>query len=121
MTPLQTALGQLSASTLMMSLLTILVSRPWEAPLPGAIPLLAVAAMAIFSTALAYILFFQILASAGATNLALVTFLIPVSAILLGVLVLGETLKAQHLIGMAFIGAGLAAIDGRLWQRLRGG
>ncbi len=118
-TPLQTALGQLTASTAMMSLLTVLVSRPWEAPLPGAIPLLAVVAIATVSTALAYILFFQILASAGATNLMLVTFLIPVSAILLGVVVLGETLKPQHLLGMAFIGAGLAAIDGRLWRKLR--
>ncbi len=116
-TPLQTAFGQLAASTLMMSLVTVLVSRPWEAASPGAVPLLAIAAMAIFSTAFAYILFFQILASAGATNLMLVTFLIPVSAILLGVVVLGEALTLQHLVGMAFIGAGLAAIDGRLFRR----
>ncbi len=118
-TPLQTAFGQLAASTLMMSLVTALVSRPWEAASPGAVPLLAIAAMAVFSTAFAYILFFQILASAGATNLMLVTFLIPVSAILLGVVVLGEALKLQHVVGMAFIGAGLAAIDGRLFRRSR--
>ena len=118
-TPLQTAFGQLAASTLMMSLVTLLVSRPWEAASPGAAPLLAIAAMAVFSTAFAYILFFQILASAGATNLMLVTFLIPVSAILLGVVVLGEALKPQHVAGMAFIGAGLAAIDGRLFRRSR--
>jgi drug/metabolite transporter (DMT)-like permease len=50
---------------------------------------------------------------AGAVNLLLVTFLIPVSAILLGTLVLGEALAPRHLLGMALIGMGLAAIDGR--------
>jgi drug/metabolite transporter (DMT)-like permease len=118
-TPLQTALGQLTASTLMMTLAVALLEPPWSAPLPGTIPLASIVAMAVFSTALAYILFFQLLSSAGATNLMLVTFLIPVSAILLGVLVLGEALKPQHLAGMAFIGLGLAAIDGRLWRRFR--
>lgn len=68
---------------------------------------------------MAYILYFRILASAGATNLLLVTFLIPVTAILLGVLVLGETLLARHALGMLLIGAGLAAIDGRPRPRLR--
>jgi drug/metabolite transporter (DMT)-like permease len=116
-TPMQTALGQLAASTAMMTLIVLMWDQPWTRPLPDAVPLLAVAAMAVFSTALAYILFFQILSSAGATNLMLVTFLIPVSAILLGIVVLGETLKAQHLLGMAFIGAGLAAIDGRVFRR----
>jgi drug/metabolite transporter (DMT)-like permease len=61
------------------------------------------------------VLYFRILAAAGATNLLLVTFLIPVSAILLGAVVLGERLDAQHFVGMALIGCGLAAIDGRLW------
>ncbi len=118
-TPMQTALGQLTASTLMMSVITGFISQPWNGPMPGAIPLASIVAMGIFSTALAYILFFQILSSAGATSLMLVTFLIPVSAILLGIVVLGEALKMQHLIGMAFIGLGLAAIDGRMWKSLR--
>ncbi len=120
-TPLQTALGQLAASTAMMTLAVGATAALHQGrlPLPGAVPMLAIAVMAVFSTAVAYILFFQILASAGATNLMLVTFLIPVSAILLGVVILGEALKPQHILGMAFIGAGLAAIDGRAWRRLR--
>jgi drug/metabolite transporter (DMT)-like permease len=118
-TPMQTALGQLTASTIMMSVITGLISQPWNGPMPGTVPVISIIAMGIFSTALAYILFFQILSSAGATNLMLVTFLIPVSAILLGILVLGEVLKAQHIVGMAFIGLGLAAIDGRVWRRMR--
>jgi len=74
--------------------------------------------IAALSTALAYVLYFRILATAGATNLLLVTFLIPVSAILLGSLVLGERLDPTHFAGMALIGAGLAGIDGRLLRRL---
>jgi EamA-like transporter family len=72
------------------------------------------------SSAVAYALYFRILAGAGATNLLLVTFLIPVSAILLGILVLGETLQTKHLLGMARIGSGLTAIDGRPWRALTG-
>ena len=82
--------------------------------MPGMETWLALAGLAILSTAVAYVLFFRILATAGATNLMLVTFLIPVSAILLGALVLGEQLQTKHLIGMAMIAIGLAAIDGRL-------
>ncbi|MNL15185.1 EamA-like transporter family protein [compost metagenome] len=79
----------------------------------------ALIGIALLSTALAYLIFFRILATAGATNLALVTFLIPVSAILLGSLILGEQLEIKHFAGMAMIAAGLAAIDGRLPAKLR--
>ena len=78
----------------------------------------ALAGVAILSTALAYILYFRVLSTAGATNLLLVTFLIPVSAILLGIGVLGEVLLPKHVAGMALISAALAIIDGRLVNRL---
>jgi drug/metabolite transporter (DMT)-like permease len=116
-TPLQTAFGQLAASSLMMLPLAALADQPWTLAPPGLVPVAAVIVMGVLSTALAYILFFQILETAGATNLMLVTFLIPVSGILLGVLVLGETLRPQHLLGMACIAASLALIDGRLLGR----
>jgi len=86
--------------------------------MPSAETWLALAGLAILSTAVAYVLFFRILATAGATNLMLVTFLIPVSAILLGALILGEDLQPKHFIGMAMIALGLAAIDGRLFTLL---
>jgi drug/metabolite transporter (DMT)-like permease len=79
----------------------------------------AVLGLALLSTALAYLIYFRILATAGATNLLLVTFLIPGSAILLGAGLLGERLELQHLGGMALIGLGLAAIDGRPLRVLR--
>ena len=71
------------------------------------------------STALAYVLYFRILAAAGATNLLLVTFLIPVIGVPLGAAGLGERLELRHFAGMALIGLGLAAIDGRIAARLR--
>ncbi len=80
--------------------------------------LAAVAALALVPTALAYILYFRILATAGAVNLLLVTFLIPVTAILLGVVVLGETLQARHVVGTALIGVGLVAVDGPIWRAI---
>jgi drug/metabolite transporter (DMT)-like permease len=111
--PLSTAAGQLSASALLFAPAALLVDRPWTLPMPGATALAAVAGLALISTALAYLIFFRILARAGATNILLVTFLIPPSAILLGVVFLNETLAARHFLGMAMIGLGLAAIDGR--------
>lgn len=113
--PLATATGQVTASALMLLPITLVADRPWTLPLPGASVWGAVFGSAVLSTALAYVLYFRILATAGATNLLLVTFLIPVSAFLLGALVLGERLAPQHFLGMALIGCGLAAIDARLW------
>jgi drug/metabolite transporter (DMT)-like permease len=111
--PLTTAAGQVTASTAMLLPFALAVERPWSLPLPGLPVWAAVAGLAVLSTALAYIIFFRILASAGAVNLALVTFLIPPSAILLGAVFLHERLEPLQFAGMALIGLGLAAIDGR--------
>ena len=75
--------------------------------------------IALLSTALAYVIYFRLLKTAGATNLLLVTLLIPVSAIILGVFLLGESLEPQHLSGMAIISLGLLIMDGRLLQFFR--
>jgi drug/metabolite transporter (DMT)-like permease len=117
--PLTTAFGMVSSATVLMAPLVLWHDRPWALPAPGAVSLAAVVGLACLSTALAYILFFRILASAGPTNLSTVTFLVPVSASVLGVFVLGEHLLPQHLAGFAMIALGLAALDGRLWRRLR--
>ena len=70
--------------------------------------------LAILSTAIAYLIYFRLLKTAGATNVLLVTYLIPVSAILLGWLVLDEQLDWTMIGGMIIIYAGLILIDGRL-------
>jgi drug/metabolite transporter (DMT)-like permease len=111
--PLATAAGTLTMSTVYMLPLALLVDRPWSLPVPPAGALASVVALGLLSTAVAYVLYYRILATAGATNLLLVTLLIPVSAILLGAVFLDETLSARQLAGMALIALGLAAIDGR--------
>ena len=117
--PMATATGQVTASSIMMIPVMLIVDQPWLLPLPSAAAIWSLIGVAALSTAFAYILYFRILSTAGATNLLLVTFLVPVSAILLGVLVLGEVLLPKHLTGMTLIGLGLAAIDGRPWRYCR--
>ncbi len=112
--PLVTAAGQLTATTVMMIPIVFMIDQPWTLPAPSPITWGALVALALLSTAVAYVIYFQLLATAGATNLLLVTFLIPVSAILLGVIILGERLDVKHFMGMVLIMLGLAAVDGRL-------
>ncbi len=117
--PVATATGQVCASSVLLLPMVLLVDQPWALEMPSTYAIVAILALASISTAYAYILYFRILESVGATNLLLVTFLVPVSAILLGVLVLGERLGTQHLIGIGCICIGLAAIDGRLFRALK--
>ena len=118
--PVTTAAGQVSGSTVLLLPVAFYFQEP------GAVVHLsltgwgAVAVLGVFSTGAAYVLFFGILGRAGTTNAAIVTLLIPVWAILLGSLFLGEILHAIHIAGMALIALGLGAIDGRPLQRLRG-
>jgi drug/metabolite transporter (DMT)-like permease len=116
--PLDAAAGQVTASSLLILPIMLAVEPPWTAPLPAAPIWAALAALALLSTALAYVLYFRILAVAGATNLLLVTFLIPVTSILLGAAFLQERLAPQHLAGMVLIGLALALIDGRIGRLL---
>lgn len=115
--PLVTATGQLTATTIMMVPLVFTVDRIWTLPAPGVLIWAAVISLALLGTALGYVIYFRILAMAGATNLLLVTFLIPVSAMVLAIVILGERPEPRHVVGMALIGLGLAVIDGRLMAR----
>jgi drug/metabolite transporter (DMT)-like permease len=116
--PMVTAAGQVTASSLIMIPLALVVEKPWQLEAPGFEAIAAVAGLGAISTAAAYGLYFAILSRAGATNLVLVTFLIPPSAVLLGVSVLGESITAMQLAGTAAIAAGLALIDGRVLRPL---
>ena len=112
--PLVTAAGQLTASSLLILPLAAIVDRPWLLAPPEMISIGAILGLALLCTALAYVIFFRILAAAGATNLLLVTLLIPASAMLLGGLFLNEAIEPRQFAGMALIAAGLALLDGRL-------
>jgi drug/metabolite transporter (DMT)-like permease len=118
--PLQAAAGQVTATTMLILPIMLIVEPPWHLPaLPSAATWASLAGLSLLSTALAYLLYFRILAAAGATNLLLVTFLIPPIAILLSITILGERLETSQLAGLALIGTGLAALDGRIWGLLR--
>lgn len=118
--PLDAAAGQVTASTVLILPIMLIVEQPWTLPAaPSPAVMAALASLALLSTALAYVLYFKILAAAGATNLLLVTFLIPLTAILLGSLVLGESLLWRQFAGMALVGIGLALVDGRIGRLLR--
>lgn len=113
--PMVGAAGMVTGSSV-----TLLPIALWHDGLPiGVAPSvwLAVIGLAVVCTGFAYVLYFGILARAGATNISLVTFLVPVSAILLGAAFLNESLGVAHLLGMAMIAGGLILIDGRLRRR----
>jgi drug/metabolite transporter (DMT)-like permease len=123
--PMTAATCQLTAATAIILPLALVFDRPWSLPAPSLETWVAVFGIALLSTVLAFLLFFRVLATAGATNLQLVTFLIPVVAIALGAVFLHERLSPRVLVGMAVIALGLLLIDGRplrwLRRRLGGG
>jgi drug/metabolite transporter (DMT)-like permease len=117
--PLITAAGQTAGSSLILFPIMLAVDMPWRLSSPPLAIWAAIIGLAILCTSLAYILYFTILKRSGATNIVLVTFLVPASAILLGIAFLGETLDIHHIVGMATIAIGLALIDGRLLTFLK--
>ncbi len=118
--PVKSATCQLICSTLIMIAVVAFIDRPWTLPTPSQGTLFSLVMLAIFGTALAYIVFFRILVHAGASNVMLVTLLIPVTALFLGNVFLGEPIQSKEVIGALIIGAGLLFIDGRVIDRLAG-
>ena len=117
--PVMVATGQVTMSSLVLWPITLWIDGPQDILGLSFNAAASMFGLAVLCTSFAYILYFRILERAGATNISLVTFLVPISAIILGVLVLGESIFIKEIIGMALIGLGLAIIDGRLFQRLR--
>lgn len=112
--PLVTAASQLTCSTVVLLPLTLAIDQPWLLPAPGTAAIAAIIGLAVLSTALAYIVFFRIMAVSGPTNTMLVTLLIPVSAIAFGTLILGEVLLLRHIAGALIIATALLILDGRV-------
>jgi drug/metabolite transporter (DMT)-like permease len=104
---------EFTAATLLTLPLAAIFEQPWTLPMPGLSVWGALLGIALASTVLAYLIYFHILAKAGATNISLVTLLVPVSAVFLSAIFLGERLTTGALAGMIVIGLGLIAIDGR--------
>jgi drug/metabolite transporter (DMT)-like permease len=112
------AAGMLGGSTLLLLPGALLLEHPWRiSPTPASLAALAV--LGALSTAVAYLLYFRLLRRVGPTNLALVTFLLPIVALALGAVFLGEHIEIGDLAGLALILLGLAAIDGRIFGLVR--
>lgn len=116
--PQVAAVGMLTASTLIMVPLAWIIDGPIRLDLEPR-TMMAIAYYALGATALAYLLYYRVLALAGSGNLMLVTLMIAPIAIVLGAVVLGETLAPNAYKGFALLALGLIIIDGRLIDRLR--
>lgn len=116
--PQVAAAGMLTASTV------ILVPLAWVFDGPISLDLqprtyMAIAYFALGATAIAYLLYYRVLTLAGSGNLMLVTLMVTPIAIVLGAVVLGETLSPNAYKGFALLAVGLAIIDGRVIDRMR--
>ncbi len=118
--PIKSATCQLMCSSLIIAVVVSFIDQPWSLAAPSQNTVLSLVALAVFGTAVAYIVFFKILVRAGASNVMLVTLLIPVTALALGNVFLGEPINLKEIIGAVIIGAGLLFIDGRAIDRLTG-
>jgi drug/metabolite transporter (DMT)-like permease len=118
--PIDVAAGQATAATAFLAPLALIFDKPWLLPTPSVAVMASVLAIAAFSTALAYVVYFRILAGAGATNVLLVTLLVPATSVILGALFLHERLLTRQFLGFALIALGLAFIDGRLPRAMFG-
>lgn len=117
--PLVVATGQVSAANILLLPMVLLIDKPWQLAAPSALSWAAVGSLGVISTGVAYLIYFRVLAAAGATNLMLVNFLVPVTAIVLGIMVLNEVLLIQHIAGMLLIATGLALMDGRVLAKIK--
>ena len=118
--PIDIAAGQATAATVVSRAIGARHRQAVDTPDAERGGVASVFAIAAFSTALAFIVYFRILAGAGATNVLLVTLLTPATAVVLGALFLHERLTAHQFLGFALIALGLAFIDGRLPRALFG-
>ncbi|WP_045390225.1 DMT family transporter [Falsirhodobacter sp. alg1] len=114
--PQVVATGMLGASAAVSVVLAFLTEG---APhLPGFVPALSILYLAAPSTALAYLMYYRLMATAGAGNTSLVTLLVAPIAVLLGALVLNEVLPLRAFAGFAGIVLGLLILDGRILARI---
>ncbi|UCF30509.1 MAG: EamA family transporter [bacterium] len=106
------ATGQMFAAAVWTLPLSIIFDRPWTLT-PSAASLASMVCLSVLGTGLAYILYYHLLARVGATNLSLVTYIIPVSGVFWGVLILGEQVGLNALAALVLIMAGVAVTGGR--------
>lgn len=116
--PMVTATMQSVMATVVLLPLSLFIDRPWTGGWPSPSVVWSIIALGVLCTGIGYILYFRVLARAGASNVSLVTMIVPVSATLLGFFFLGERLNLNDFAGMALIALAFAAIDGRIFGLL---
>jgi drug/metabolite transporter (DMT)-like permease len=109
--PMEIAFGQVTSSSVILLPVALVMDQPWTLSIPPLYALMSLLGLGVLCTGLAYLLFFRVLTRSGAVAIALVTLMIPPSAITLGGLVLGETISPQNLAGMVLIALGLIAVN----------
>jgi drug/metabolite transporter (DMT)-like permease len=116
--PMVAATGQVTGATVILAPLSLLIDRPWDLAPPSGAAWASLLTIALVNTALAYFFYYRMLAITGVTYISLVTFLIPVMALLLGAVFLHEVITMRALAGMVIIALGLLAMDARLFKQL---
>jgi drug/metabolite transporter (DMT)-like permease len=116
--PLIPAVFQVTFALIIVGTLALVVERPWETSRPDLQAWFSVAWLGIFGSGLAYLVYFRLLGSWGATRTALVAYLLPVYGIILGFIVLAEPVDATLILGTALVIAGVALVNSP-WGRRR--
>ena len=118
--PMIPALFQVLFALVMTAIPAILLERPWEGPLTTN-AIFAVIWLGILGSGAAYLIFFRLLRSWGATRTSLVAYLLPIWGLVLGAIVLSEPIDARLIAGTALViaGIGLVNMRGSVQQVLR--
>ncbi|RLQ88202.1 DMT family transporter [Notoacmeibacter ruber] len=115
--PILIATGQCACSSVIVMAAALFTVGPEGLVTENVAAIASIVTIGTLMTAGAYLLYFDLIAKAGATNGSLVTVLIPISAILAGVFFFGETMTANGWLGFGLITSGLLMIDGRIFRR----
>ena len=115
--PLIPAVFQVTFALLIVGVIALVVEHPWEAR-PDAQAVFSVVWLGIFGSGLAYMGYFRLLGRWGATRTSLVAYLLPIVGIVLGFLVLQESIDSTLVLGTALVIAGVAVVNAR-WGRRR--
>jgi protein-S-isoprenylcysteine O-methyltransferase Ste14/uncharacterized membrane protein len=115
-TPFILATGQMTAGALLISPFMIVVDKPWTLS-PDMPAIFCLLLLAVTNTALAYVLYYKLLAHVGATRLSLVTYIIPISGVFWGWLVLGERLGWTAFAALGLILASVATVSDLVPER----
>ncbi len=117
--PQVSSTGQLMGSSLLMCPVALATGAGWSPADVSVTTWTNVLALGVLATAVAYLIYFRLLADAGATNASLVTLLVPASALFFGWLLLGESLSPAQLAGFGILLIGLIVLDGRVLRQVR--